>query len=142
MVALVSSILFGRAWDRGPVRGTLPSTSLSAAWESSFSKAERRARDEERVLMLYFGADWCGPCKDLEESTFKEKEVAELLLGVVPVKIDGSEMSGPISKLFRRYGVYSLPEIVFVQSDGGVVESARIRGFIDGPELAGVLREL
>jgi len=141
-VIVVSSILVFRVVDLDLFESPSHAVPLSDAWEITYGEGKARARQEGRVLMLYFGADWCAPCTELEEKTFVDKEVTELLRSVVPVKIDGSEMSGSVSKLFERYRVYGLPEIVFVGSKGAILESLRISGFIEGEELAAVLRDL
>lgn len=47
-------------------------------WESSYKDALKRAKDENKPLLIYFtGSDWCGPCKILEKKLFNTDKFQE-----------------------------------------------------------------
>lgn len=140
LVLLVGSILLVRSVEWAPSWSEVASVPPGEGWTSSYREAEAAARAAKRVLMVYFGADWCAPCKDLEAKTFVNGRVQEALASVVAVKIDGSEMTDPVQDLFEKYRIYSLPTIVFVGSEGRVLESSRIHGYIDPKDFVEVLR--
>lgn len=140
LVLLVGSILLVRSVEWAPSWSEVASVPPGEGWISSYREAESAARAAKRVLMVYFGADWCAPCKDLEAKTFVNGRVQEALGSVVAVKIDGSEMTDPVQELFEKYRIYSLPTIVFVGSNGRVLESSRIHGYIDPKDFVEVLR--
>ncbi|MED5464261.1 MAG: thioredoxin fold domain-containing protein [Myxococcota bacterium] len=140
LVLVVGSILLVRSVEWTPSWSEVTSVPPGEGWTSSYLEAESTARAAKRVLMVYFGADWCAPCKDLEDKTFVNGEVLQAMESVVAVKVDGSEMTGPVRGLFEKYRIYSLPTIVFVGSEGRVLESSRIHGYIDAKDFVEVLR--
>jgi len=36
------------------------------------------ANKENKVIVLYFGADWCGPCKELKKRLLSEEATEEM----------------------------------------------------------------
>ncbi len=81
--------------------------------------------ENNMVVLLYFGASWCGPCKKLKER-LKEKDTYKLmpLLSVASIDIDSNEY------LSNLYKVESLPTQIFINVDNNKVnEVSRIEGY-------------
>ena len=83
-----------------------------------FADALRRARAHGEPAILDFGATWCAPCVRLEKETFAHEDVVRALEGVNVVRVDVDEHPG----LAQAYGVESVPDIVFVNRQGFVVD--------------------
>jgi thioredoxin-like negative regulator of GroEL len=100
-------------------------------WTTDYEAAVNNSKRSQRPLLLDFGATWCGPCKKLEATTFKDREVSAVIQnGYVAVKIDVDRNP----ELASKYGVKSYPTIVLVAPDGR--EIARRSGYVDaGPFL-------
>ena len=114
----------------GSATAAAPAGRGKLSWESSWDSAFRRARSENRVVMVEFYADWCVWCKRMESSTFVHPEVVALLAqGAVPLRIDG-EREGRV--LAGRYRVDGYPTIVFLSPDER--EVGRIPGYLDATE--------
>ena len=106
------------------------------AWETSWDSAFRRARSENRVVMVEFYADWCVWCKRMDSSTFTHAEVVGLLgASAVPLRIDGEREGKMLAAKFRVDGY---PTIVFLSPDER--ELGRVPGYLDGPEFAQTVR--
>jgi len=83
--------------------------------------------EKEKVIMLYFGAEWCGPCKQLKKR-LAEKETKTLLPDLVVAHLDVDEELN--TKLVKRYKINSLPTQILIKLDGTkVVEISRIEGY-------------
>ncbi len=95
-------------------------------WQRDFDAAQRAARRDEKPLMVDFFAAWCGWCKHLDQSTYVDPEVVRLSKDFVAVKVDTEGRSREIA-LATRYGVSSLPTIVFLSPAGNVL--LRVDGF-------------
>ncbi|MRG98342.1 thioredoxin family protein [Polyangium spumosum] len=71
-----------------PVTKAAPSIEppfLDIAPERAFA----RARDEGKLVFLYWGAAWCPPCNDLKSEVFSKPRFAEMMRDFVPVHLDG-----------------------------------------------------
>lgn len=83
--------------------------------------------EKNKVIMLYFGAEWCGPCKQLKKR-LAEKETKTLMSDLVVGHLDVDEELN--TKLVKRYKVNSLPTQILIKLDGAkVVELVRIEGY-------------
>lgn len=94
----------------------------------SFRAAFELARERGEPLVIAFGAAWCGPCRRLKQETLAHEDVLAAARGVRVIEIDVDQHP----ELARAYGVTSIPDVVFVNSYGTVVD--RLRRF-EGPAL-------
>ena len=95
-----------------------PSTSIAQAiveWGSSFDEALETARARSDTVLLDFSADWCPPCKEMDEKVWTDPDLAALVREkVVPVRIDFDEEK----RLVRRFKVSSIPTIIWADPWG------------------------
>ena len=89
-------------------------------------EALERAAAEEKVVFVDFFTTWCLPCKEMDETTFKDSDVASWLAeNTVALKVD-AEANEANQMLAERYGVRSFPNYVFISPNGDVMD--RITG--------------
>lgn len=105
--------------------GLVMSNNLLASFEypfraNSFEEAEKIAKREGKPLLVDFYATWCGPCKWMEETTFQDPGVKELMhQEYVSVRINIDEFDGYALK--SKYDVRYLPTLL-IFNNGRVVE--------------------
>jgi thiol:disulfide interchange protein len=121
-VLLIARVVLGVTETRSaPERPSL------VRWrEAATGEAEARAR---RTFVLYdFSAEWCGPCKRLDQDVFAEPRAAAEINGVfVPVRVTDrqrEEGRNPalVDSLQRRFAVNSFPTLVIVDPASGRFE--------------------
>ncbi len=83
--------------------------------------------ESDTVICLYFGAKWCGPCKQLKKK-LGETETNKLMPKLVVGYLDVDDEIN--SALVNRYKINSLPTQVFVKLDKNkVIPVSRIEGY-------------
>ncbi|AWW00722.1 thioredoxin family protein [Arcticibacterium luteifluviistationis] len=93
---------------------------------ATLAEAKDVSKVAEKLIFVDFYADWCGPCKAMENTVFTKAEVGAVFNNdFVNFKIDSEVEEG--KKLVRHYGVQEFPTYLFVNSEGEVVH--KIIGF-------------
>jgi len=75
---------------------------------SGYASAMEEARQDHRVVAVYFYTDWCHYCRELEDKLLQTPAVQEHLTAVVKVKIN-PESGAEEEELARRYGIEGYP---------------------------------
>ncbi len=104
-----------------------PEQTATLKWIHSIDEGKTIAKKENKNIMIDTYADWCVACKELEEYTFSDPEVAKILEEYVLVKLDFTKMSAEDRKLQRELNVIGMPTVIFLDSEGK--EIRRFFGF-------------
>ncbi len=120
VLLLAASIWFLWPRESGP----------EVVWQPYAAEALREARQAGRPVLIDFYADWCLPCKELDEKTFTNPEVVAESKRFVRLKADLTRTGdATVRKLTREYAIIGVPTIVFLDSSGEEIESIRLTGF-------------
>ncbi len=101
-------------------------TAEHLTWQPFDRDAYQRAMESGDNVVVDFYADWCVPCKELDEKTFSDPRVAAVLDGYVRFKVDQTRASEEALDLARQFEVLGVPTVVLYR-DGQ--EAFRITGF-------------
>jgi len=99
-------------------------------WLKDFAEAKKAAADSGKLIFADIYAEWCPPCKMMDQHTFTEESVKTLLAGYVPLKLDADKHG----ELVMNYSEGSLPTLALIQADGTLVDYTS--GFLSGDDLA------
>lgn len=87
----------------------------SIRWADSVEQAVAQAAAENKLVLLHFGADYCGPCRSVEQFVFTEPQVAEAIhQQYIPVKIDIQKSP----ELAEKFEVSRIPQDVIITTEG------------------------
>ena len=125
--AIVFSIVFGGLLLLAIVLPDVRPTIF--AQESSLDEAIAASIEQNRVLIVDVKASWCGPCKQMDRTTWRDGDLtAWIETNAIAMQIDTDEQPD----LARDLGIRGLPTII-VYVDGA--ERGRVIGYHDGDEL-------
>src|SRR4051794_16091870 len=97
---------------------------------------EAAAREGRRFVLADFQAAWCGPCKKLDETTWRDERVRGWLSAeAVCVKIDGDLHRD----LAEKYRIQAYPTILLLEPDGREID--RLVGYRDAATFQEEARE-
>jgi len=97
---------------------TLPCAYAAVDWAQDYKSASVRAAKEKKLLMVDLYADWCGPCRMLDKTTFSNADVqAALSRDFIAVKVN-IESTKENRDLATRLDTRAIPHVVFFDSDG------------------------
>src|SRR5437764_368805 len=84
-------------------------------WRTEYNAARKEAADKGLPLVLDFGTPSCFWCRKLDESTFSDPNVAQLMNEkYVPLKIDAEREHG----LVQALRITAYPTVILAASDG------------------------
>jgi thiol-disulfide isomerase/thioredoxin len=88
--------------------------------KGTWVEAVELAKSQNKPLFVDAYAEWCGPCKRMAATTFKDKDVGEFFnKNFINVKIDCEKPDG--LKFKQKYPVSAYPTLYFIGNDGAVI---------------------
>lgn len=97
-----------------------------AFFKGSWEEALIKAKEENKYIFIDFYTTWCGPCKKLKRTSFKDPEVGTYFnKNFINLSIDAESREG--IEIARRYGVSSYPTLVITDHTGK--QKTRTTGF-------------
>ncbi|WP_302899993.1 thioredoxin domain-containing protein [Mucilaginibacter sp. BT774] len=100
--------------------------------EDNWQEALKQAAAQHKYIFVDAYATWCGPCKMLKATTFKNKKAAEFYnKNFINIAIDMEKGVGP--KLASQWGMQAYPTLIIFNSKGDAVLGTV--GYIKAPDL-------
>lgn len=123
----ILAILYG-AWMFKPQQ-----KGKEVSWKilNSVESIEKSISDEKKPVMIDFYADWCAQCKELDEFTYTDPEIADLSQSLNTIKID---LTNENESITNKYNIKGLPVVIFMNSRGEEIKDLRITGFLKPDE--------
>jgi tetratricopeptide (TPR) repeat protein len=86
-----------------------------------FAEVLRRAKAEGKPVMVDVVAEWCGPCKIMDKTTFSDPAVVDWSKRtVIPARVDAEKGEG--RRIAARYQAHSFPTVLFLDPDGNEID--------------------
>jgi thioredoxin 1 len=84
-------------------------------WTTDLDAATARSAKENKPVLVYFTASWCGPCQRMKSTTWADERVAAAVGRYLPVKVDIDDQPA----VARQFGVQSIPRVEVLDRAGG-----------------------
>jgi thiol:disulfide interchange protein len=106
----------------------------------TLEEAKKKAAEEGQLIFIDAYTSWCGPCKKMAATSFREEKVGELFNeNFINLKIDcEKDADGP--EISRLYKIKAYPTLLFIDSEGKLVK--QVIGFQTGDQLINIAKSL
>jgi len=101
-----------------------------------------QAANENRPVIFDFYADWCPPCKELDENVFTAPEVVKLSKNFQNIRLDLTKRHPEQDFLLKRYQVRGVPTVIFFNRKGAEEKGLRIESYVDKDEMLKRMKQL
>ncbi|MBU3546474.1 protein-disulfide reductase DsbD [Polynucleobacter sp. MWH-Jannik1A5] len=89
-----------------------------------------KAKEEKKLVLLDFYADWCISCKEMEVNTFANPEVSKVLKQFVLLQADVTANSPDNQALLKRFGLFGPPGILIFDQNSQEQKDQRVIGYM------------
>jgi len=89
-----------------------------------------KARQEQKMVLLDFYADWCISCKEMEVNAFTNSEVSKELKQFNLLQADVTANSSENQALLKRFGLYGPPGILIFNQNSEEQKEQRVIGYM------------
>src|SRR5262245_44874584 len=101
------------------------------AWQPYSEQALAEAKQQGRGVIIDTFADWCIPCKELDNLTFTDAPVKKEAERFITLKLDltGNDPNSEAGRARQRYGIRGVPTVLFLDATGRELSDLRLEGF-------------
>ena len=100
-----------------------------------------QAKEQKKLVLLDFYADWCISCKEMEVNTFANSEVNQDLQQFVLVQADVTKNSPENQALLKRFGLFGPPGILIFDLNSEELKDQRVIGYMPPQRFAERLKK-
>ena len=119
--------------------GSISSSQTSSASSINFKKVKgisgveaalAQNKQNNKITMLDFYADWCISCKELEHITFSNKQVVNQLQNISTLQTNITDNDAQDKALLKKFSLIAPPVILFFSPDGKELRNYRLVGYL------------
>jgi thiol:disulfide interchange protein DsbD len=101
-----------------------------------------QAKEQKKLVLLDFYADWCISCKEMEVNTFSNPEVNQELQKFVLLQADVTKNSPDNQALLKRFGLFGPPGILIFDLNSEELKDQRVIGYMPPQRFAERLKKV
>lgn len=119
----------------------LPPAAQSAIhWQAFDGEKTQVAARPGRPAVIDFVADWCIPCHEMDNTTYRDVAVIQETRRFEMFRADMTRESDTTAALADRFGVEGVPTIIYIDSKGQEIH--RSVGYVSAEEMLATMRRV
>ncbi|MFT5207382.1 MAG: thiol:disulfide interchange protein DsbD [Candidatus Omnitrophota bacterium] len=120
-----------------------PTGATQVEWQNYTPPTFESALSNGKPMLLDFYADWCIPCHEMDQTTYRNSEVIQLLNDFDRIKVDLTDGDDVATKaMARKYLIIGMPTTVFIDSEGKEIKDARAIGYVSASNMIQILTSI
>ncbi len=108
---------------------------------SSINELKEVMKNSKKPVMIDFWASWCVACEELEDITFKDKEVIKKLQNFTLIKIDVTKNNEDDKALQKMFEIIGPPTLIFWDIKKQETPNLKIVGYKNPKEFLEILNK-
>ncbi len=126
VLLVIASAMIGNQLFKGP----------SVHWQPYTDQLLAESVHKNKPVIIDFYADWCSPCRELDQITFHHPDIVKLSKDdFIMVKVDLTQKNGQyVDRILTAYKVLGVPTVVFLDRAGKEREDLRLVEFASPEE--------
>ena len=100
------------------------------------------AKQQGKVALLDFYADWCVACIEMAHDTFSSPVVAQALKPVMLLQADITSNDENAQALLKRFALFGPPSVLFFNRQGQEVRALRVMGSMNAEQFVAHIKPL
>jgi thiol:disulfide interchange protein DsbD len=110
-------------------------------WQYHTDRSIEDLQEENKPTLLYFYADWCATCRELERTTFRDKGVMAKANEFNMLKVNCTTPEEKSKALLKSFEVSGLPTMILLDPKGEELRGLKIVGFMEPTELTRIMQQ-
>jgi thiol:disulfide interchange protein DsbD len=106
-------------------------------WQPYSEGLLTKARKINKPVIIDFYADWCSPCRELEEITFHDATIVkQAKQDFIMIKVDLTRKGNPLhEQLLKKYEIKGVPTVVFLNGKGKERNDLRLVDYLPASQV-------